>query len=584
MKKATTDKDIIIRPADKGGRWVILDSRLYRSECLQQLCDDSFYAAIQEHSTPQHSRVTDILLDLHRRGFLSRKELRFLLPPESPRTRRFYILPKVHKLLRPNGAPPGRPIVSDVGSATYHVGKLVDFFLGPLAQRLQSSDSYELIAKLSCVSINSNTVFCTLDVRSLYTNIPIEEGLRRVRRAFARYPSTDRPNKEILELLRLSLTTNDFQFEDSSWLQISGVAMGKAFGGAFANIYMGDWETEVLSSVATVPSTWYRYQDDIFFLWDHPVDLLDRFLASINAVDPHIQVDLTFNKDVISFLDLQLFRDANEIGYRVWFKPTDSHFLLPPSSHHPSHTIRGVIYSQIRRWATHCKIREDFSKACTTILPLWRGQGISRSAIRTARFKVLYNLGKITSWTPGFFKCGGRRCSACEAADERSTFCAGGRTYPIVHRLSCDSHECIYVLACTRCHVFYIGQTGNSIRQRFSEHLRSFRNPSRSTHLISHFTRSCSPTSIRVFGIERCEDRDKRLAKEARWIARFNSVAPGGLNVLSSSASRPINLVTSLAQCTRKLSSTIKKVCENVTDLKVQISYRRDRNLRNILG
>ena len=298
MKKATTDKDIIIRPADKGGRWVILDSRLYRSECLQQLCDDSFYAAIQELSTPQHSRVTDILLDFHRRGFLSRKELRFLLPPESPRTRRSYILPKVHKLLRPNGVPPGRPIVSDVGSATYHAGKLVDFFLGPLAQRLQShlSDSYELIAKLSCVSINSNTVFCTLDVRSLYTNIPIEEGLRRVRRAFARYPSTDRPDKEILELLRLSLTTNDFQFEDSSWLQISGVAMGKAFGGAFANIYMGDWETEVLSSVATVPSTWYRYQDDIFFLWDHPVDLLDRFLASINAVDPHIQVDLTFNK------------------------------------------------------------------------------------------------------------------------------------------------------------------------------------------------------------------------------------------------------------------------------------------------
>ena len=51
-----------------------------------------------------------------------------------------------------------------------------------------------------------------------------------------------RPNKEIMDLLKLSLEKNDFIFNDDWYLQISGTAMGKKFALNYANIFMATWE------------------------------------------------------------------------------------------------------------------------------------------------------------------------------------------------------------------------------------------------------------------------------------------------------------------------------------------------------
>ena len=72
----------------------------------------------------------------------------------------------------------------------------------------------------------------TLDVDSLYTNINNKEGLAAVAEEFAKTKHKDlnfslRPDKEIMDLLKLSLENNDFIFKDDLYLQISGTAMGK---------------------------------------------------------------------------------------------------------------------------------------------------------------------------------------------------------------------------------------------------------------------------------------------------------------------------------------------------------------------
>ena len=56
----------------------------------------------------------------------------------------------------------------------------------------------------------------SLDIDSMYTNIGIDEGINSVKRAFDRYPDSDRPNKNIIDLLELSLKGNDF--ETRVWL------------------------------------------------------------------------------------------------------------------------------------------------------------------------------------------------------------------------------------------------------------------------------------------------------------------------------------------------------------------------------
>ena len=167
------------------------------------------------------------------------------MPEPVSSTRRFDMLPKIHKEIWPSPIrPPCRPIVSDVNTNSSNIAKFIEFYLFLIASSFQGFllDSSHLIAILRSTTFRPSSILCTFDVRSLYTNIPISEGINRVSHAFDRFPQPQRPKEAILQLLRLSLERNDFCFRDTYWLQTKGVAMGKSFGGSFTNIYLGYWE------------------------------------------------------------------------------------------------------------------------------------------------------------------------------------------------------------------------------------------------------------------------------------------------------------------------------------------------------
>ena len=67
----------------------------------------------------------------------------------------------------------------------------------------------------------------TFDIDSMYKNIGINAGINSVKKAFDRYPDSDRPDKNIIDLLQLSLKGNDFKFNGEMYQQVCGCAMGK---------------------------------------------------------------------------------------------------------------------------------------------------------------------------------------------------------------------------------------------------------------------------------------------------------------------------------------------------------------------
>lgn len=75
-----------------------------------------------------------------------------------------------------------------------------------------------------------------MDMTSLYTNIEIPLEMAAVDKFLKKHPLKERPDRELLELLHLSLTRNDFEFEGKYYLQIKGTAMGKRLAPTFANI------------------------------------------------------------------------------------------------------------------------------------------------------------------------------------------------------------------------------------------------------------------------------------------------------------------------------------------------------------
>ncbi|KAJ1155930.1 hypothetical protein NDU88_008655 [Pleurodeles waltl] len=99
--------DITLKPADKGGAIVVMDTTYYRQECLRLLSDESYYQHIltDPSSTAYDSRDDN-------RSKVSRVD--HPTRTRTPRTPYFYWLPKIHKGI----PPPGRPIADQTADYT----------------------------------------------------------------------------------------------------------------------------------------------------------------------------------------------------------------------------------------------------------------------------------------------------------------------------------------------------------------------------------------------------------------------------------------------------------------------------------
>ena len=156
LKGLSSNKDIIIKPADKGGATVILNIGDYIAEAMRQLNNEEYYKRVEEDLTSQHEQlINQCISDLINNCDLD-MDTGQLLRPANSRTPIFYMLPKIHK---PNK--PGRPVISSINSHTEKLSAYVDEFLRPLAQALPSHirDTTDFIIRLKNLGRVPGTVF-----------------------------------------------------------------------------------------------------------------------------------------------------------------------------------------------------------------------------------------------------------------------------------------------------------------------------------------------------------------------------------------------------------------------------------------
>ena len=276
IKSLKQDKNIIIKPADKGNATVIMDKSEYIKEANRQLSNTLHYKKLSQPVFPQiTNRVNEILVKLQKKKHLNKKQVKYLSVPANPRNRQLYLTPKIHKDPTkwpvPNKMPPGRPIVSDCGSDTYKVAEYIDHHLAPLAIRHPSyiKDTPDFLDKISNLKIPKKALLITIDVDALYTNINNQDGMETIKQAFIDNPNLDRPDQEVLELLKICLENNDFIFNNEWYLQTYGTAMGRKFAPNYANLFMAQWEKEALAKCTLKPDCFFRFLDDIFAVWPH---------------------------------------------------------------------------------------------------------------------------------------------------------------------------------------------------------------------------------------------------------------------------------------------------------------------------
>ena len=113
--------DITIKPADKGGSIVIMNTTDYIQEAQRQLSNPQDYRTLNTDPTVTYNKYIHHIIDQAWRLGIIDGTIKENLQAKNQQISSFYILPKLHK---PNN--PGRPIVNSIGSITEQISAFVD--------------------------------------------------------------------------------------------------------------------------------------------------------------------------------------------------------------------------------------------------------------------------------------------------------------------------------------------------------------------------------------------------------------------------------------------------------------------------
>lgn len=352
-------EDIIIKPADKGGSIVVWKKDNYIEEAERQLSDSTFYEKLQGDTTLKNNElVSKTIKDEIGKSNLPSSALNLIT--KQPRCSKFYLLPKIHK-----PSCPGRPIVSACSCPTEYVSAYLDNVLKDIVSSLPTfvKDSTHVLNILKNIQLpKDEKLLFTMDVSSLYTNIPHADGLKALQFYLDQRNVKNPPTNTLIRLAELVLTLNVFEFNQDYYHQINGVSMGSRFGPSYACLFMGYLESKFLQQyTGTKPELFLRYIDDIMGVTTMTKENLEKFIQEFNNFHPSIRVTSTISEDCINFLDISIL-NGDTLSTTVFYKETDSHNYLNFRSFHPDHCKRSIPYSQFLRLRRLCSDEEDFAR------------------------------------------------------------------------------------------------------------------------------------------------------------------------------------------------------------------------------
>ena len=80
----------------------------------------------------------------------------------------------------------------------------------------------------------------------------------------------------------------------------------------YAIISMDSLEEYILSNSFLKPLVWWRYFDDIFIMWEHGEEELEKFLEILNCYHPTIKFTAEYSRAKINFPDITVIKKCNQ--------------------------------------------------------------------------------------------------------------------------------------------------------------------------------------------------------------------------------------------------------------------------------
>ena len=379
LSKLRKDPNIIIKKADKNSNCVIIDKQDYISEVERQL-STQHYCQLESFNICQlKNLISNYIKSIHAQNHIDNTTFKFLMDGYTKnvtRLGRIYILPKIHRIennafktLQNDGynrigvQPPGRAIISQCGSATEQIGHFIDYFLVPIVQHQPTyiKDTKSFINIIETLKPRENCLLVSYDIQQMFTNLPQNQLLIAVENAYTTFDKSELkikapPVKIIVELLRIILENNIFEFNGKIYKQTIGTAIGAVPSPEICDILMFEILNNILSRFQNRNKIYYhgRYRDDGFIIFDGTKTEIEDFFNIANNYNPLLKFTYDISKEFITFLDTnvfkgQRFKSQGILDLETHFKETNSFLYLHRTSCHPHHVFKGFIKGEAIR-------------------------------------------------------------------------------------------------------------------------------------------------------------------------------------------------------------------------------------------
>lgn len=356
IKEFKNNPDIVIRKADKSNTFVLMRKVDYCKKIDAILSDRTKFQKITKDPTEDlkkqiNSSIAVINAEASPDNFM---KLEGHYEPGY-----IYGNPKIHKNLND---PPLRPIISQIGTVVYETAKKLNSIIAKYMPKQHVIDStYEFIE--ICKTIKNPKFFASLDVESLFTNVPVSETIEIILNHVYENPNIPPPHipKLIMKkLLNTCTTKSPFRNSDGAlFVQTDGVSMGSPLGPTFASYYMCELENRALQTVQNRPKVYCRYVDDCFLA----IESFDQLVTLKNYFEENSVLHFTYEMEVnkrLPFLDVLLNRSPNGVDTNVFRKTTNSEECINYKSICPAKYKLAVIKTLLHRAYAVCSSWENF--------------------------------------------------------------------------------------------------------------------------------------------------------------------------------------------------------------------------------
>lgn len=405
------DKSIIIKKSDKSNNVVITDKKNYLSEAYRQL-DSPHYIKLQSFDFANlRYNLNNYIIGMHRRGALDKTTFDYLLKSNQQNygPGHMHVLPKIHKLdpmvlnkITNNFdsigiiTPPGRPIISQIGTVTESIGRVVDSQLVSIVQSHSTylKDTTDLILKLENLRPPSECLLCSFDISQMFTNCPIDEIMPAVKNAFDNFDKSQfkiksLPTDDLIYLLESILRNNVFEFNNILWKQQIGAAIGAIPSPQVCNILMYQILNDILSKFKFRKQIFYigRYMDDGIIIFDGTNSQLTELFEVANSHHKYFKFTHEISEKEIIFLDLKIYKGSrfqcNKIlDTKIYFKPTNTFLYLHRGSCHNPHVFSGFIKGEVIRYIRNTNNDNDLQHALSQFKLNLMARGYQEAEIR----------------------------------------------------------------------------------------------------------------------------------------------------------------------------------------------------------